>query len=129
MPHTTRLTDYTLEEAFALLVFARQERDDAIGAGFHTLVAAAASVGDEGLAIVQVHPVEVAGVDARLIGTVPADIGQLILPEHWPRHRHPCAAMPILAGLHAHITVYTLAQISNQNFTHCLVHCQMTNDP
>jgi hypothetical protein len=109
-----RLRNNPLEEPFTFLVLARQQHDDAIRAGFDALVAAPAGFGHKGLAGVQVHPVEVAGIDTGRIGAVAADVGQLILAEDRAAHCHSRAAVTLPAGVDAYVTVDTFPQIANQ---------------
>ena len=113
-----RLRDDALKEAFTLLMLARQQDHDAIRTGLHTLVAATTRVRYERLALMPVHPIEMARRNTRRIRAIAADIGQLILPEHRSRHRHARAAMPRLARCHTYVAVDAFAQVTNQNFSH-----------
>lgn len=86
-------------------MLARQQDDDTVRARLDAFVATATGIRNEGLAVVQMHPVEMTSGDARLIGAIAAYVRQLIVAEHRARHRHTRPTVPRATGIDAHVTV------------------------
>ncbi len=95
------------EEALFVFVIARQQYDDSIWASLNAFVASLTLIGDEGAPVAQLHAIKAAGVDARRVGAVAADVGQLIMPEARTFKTHAGASVPLFADRRANVAHHT----------------------
>jgi hypothetical protein len=95
------------EEALFVFVITRQQHDDSKRASLNAFVASFTLIGDEGAPVARLHAIETAGVDARRVGAVAADIGQLIMPKARALQTHAGATVPLFAHRRANVAHHT----------------------